>query len=517
MIPTILKDSTHYDYKNNLFVWHRTRDCVAGEARVKSKNTYYLPMPSAMLLTTPASSAQTFIDQTNRDKGSSAIYNPNYHPVPAYAAYLARAEFPEITQFILRGLLGLVGADVPTITLPERLSYLKDNCTPSGLSLAEFYIFAISEVMVTGRLPVVLDIGDDGKPYMVPYTAEALQDWKSSALSSDLTAVSSALFRDNEYGAEDIFGAEPVEIKRLATISSGTYEVATYKEEKLRVSSAPSYQGRTLTYIPMVCIGSISNTFDVDPSPLSPIAAASIQIYMKNADLSNAEFLTCNPTLVLSGVEKNATPTAIGSSVCWILPDPDSKAEYTKTDTSALSHVLDHINQIYEHAIYQGAQLLDSSKKASESAETTRLKQAASGATLLAVVNNVTNGIIKLLDMAADWTNCKDSEIVFLPLTEFMSPTLSAPEHKAIVESWVAGAISHQTLLENFRKAGLLKTGDTVDEEMTRVEKESAEKEEKFLTQQAKLLGAKNDTTSPTQTDKSRNTQKTTTDKSGQD
>lgn len=496
MLPNMIPVSYHKDYKNNSFVWKRTRDCVAGEARVKSKNTFYLPMPSAMLELPPAASTQAFRDYEDYGYGQM-IENPNFHNNPAYAAYLARAEFPEITQFILRGLLGLVGADSPTITLPERLSYLKDSCTLSGMSLEDFYLFAISEVMITGRFPVLLDINaETGKPVFVPFVAEALEDWKTTGgMSSNKTGVSAAIFRDFEFTDADIFGADPKVIRKLAIVEGGVYTVATYKDDGLQGSVTPSFQGTPLKYIPMVCMGSITNSLQVDPSPLSPIAASAIQIYMKNADLSNAEFLTCNPTLVITGIEATATPTAIGSSVCWILPDPDSTANYTKTDTSALDHVLNHINTIYEHAIYQGAQLLDSSKKASESAETTRLKQAASGATLLAVVLNVREGIKKLLDMAAEWTNSDKEAISFMPLTEFMSPTLSAPEHKALVESWVAGAISHETLLENFRKAGLLKTGDTIDEEIDRVAKESEEKEAKFLAQQTKLKEASNEPT----------------------
>lgn len=473
MLPTTLNCSYHKDYRANLFIWSRTRDAVAGESRIKSKHTVYLPMPSAMLDNPPAVSVQQANLMTDMN---SIAENPNKHINEAYSAYLSRAEFPEITQFILRGLLGLTNAETPTIVLPERLEYLKDSCTSTGLSLADFYMYAISEVLTTGRFPVILDISAEGKIIFAPIVAESLEDWKSSGgLSAEQSGIQAALIKDFDFEPSDIFGVNPTVVRKLAIVDDGFYTVAKYIENTLADQTQPTYQNKKLTYVPMVCIGSITNTLSVDPSPLSPIAASAVQIYMKNADLSNAEFLTCNPTLVLSGVMDNSKPTAIGSSICWIFPDPEAKAEYTKTDTSALSHMLNHINNIYEQAIYQGAQLLDSSKKASESAETARLKQAASGATLLNVVNNVKEGFLKLLQMVCEWSNADFSEVQFMPLTEFMSPTMSAPEQNALVESWMSGAISHRTLLDNFRKAGLLITGETVESEMARAKKEHLE------------------------------------------
>jgi hypothetical protein len=504
-IPQNIAPSYHKDYSANAFIWQRTRDCVAGEAVIKGKNTLYLPMPSAMLgvagSSTPAS-VQNQQDNNKLGPLGSPIYNPNFHQNPAYAAYLSRAEFPEITQFILRGLLGLVGADKPTIKLPKRLEHLMESCTPDGLSLEEFYLFAVSEVLTTGRLPIFVDINPAGKPIFAPVVTESLINWKTvGGVSSGKSDAASTLVADFEYGPNDIFGNEPKKVMKLALIDETVYKVANYNDAGSFTNAVtPEYLGKKLNYIPMVCIGSITNTLSVDPSPLSPIAASSIHIYMKNADLSNAEFLTCNPTLVLCGVEATNKPTAIGSSVCWMLPDPEAKANYTTTDTSALSHVLNHITSIYEQAIYQGAQMLDSSKKAAEAAETTRLKQAASGATLLAVVLNVTEGFVKALNMMCDWVTADKEEVTFTPLTEFMSPTLSAAEQKALVESWMAGAISHPTLLESFRKAGFLRVGEDIDSEMALIVKEEAEREAKFLAKQEKLDANKSKEDKPTDT-----------------
>ena len=144
------------------------------------------------------------------------------------------------------------------------------------------------------------------------------------------------------------------------------------------------------------------------------------------------------------------------------MPDPDAKAYYTQTDTSGLDHVLKHIDILYEHAVYQGAQLLDSSKKAAEAAETVRLKQTASGATLLGIVRNLGKGLEKQLKSIAVLMGENPDDVVFRPTQEFMTNGMSPSELTALVASWTEGAISQTTLLENFRRAGLLKEGETV-------------------------------------------------------
>ena len=163
----------------------------------------------------------------------------------------------------------------------------------------------------------------------------------------------------------------------------------------------PSYKGKFLDYIPVVPYGSLNSRFNVDPGPLYSVASTALQIYMRNADLSQSEFMSCNPTLIFSGVDPGETPQALGSTVSICLSDHQASANYTKTDTSALAHVLGHIGDLYEQAIYYGAQLLDSSKKAAESAETTRMKASSSSATLSSIVRQTGIQFEKQLKLAA--------------------------------------------------------------------------------------------------------------------
>ena len=84
-------DVLHPAYARNVWSWQTTRDCVEGEARVKTKNEFYLPMPSGMSFQPEAAPSQStpFQNQTWQDdflylRRRNNIANPNWHRVPAY-------------------------------------------------------------------------------------------------------------------------------------------------------------------------------------------------------------------------------------------------------------------------------------------------------------------------------------------------------------------------------------------------------------------------------------------------
>ena len=66
----------------------------------------------------------------------------------------------------------------------------------------------------------------------------------------------------------------------------------------------------------------------------------------------------------------------------------------------------------------------------------------------------------------------KIDQIQFAPLTEFGS-ALTPNEQAQLVQSWMSGAISHMTVLSNFRKAGILGEGRTEADELNQLQAEA--------------------------------------------
>ena len=477
-------------YLENLYMWQMARDTISGESAIKAKKTRYLPMPAAMTIN-PEQTPSNPYDTDFGINGSAQLnlllnsYNPNYHKNRAYQAYITRSQFPELPSFILRGLLGLTSNEKPTVSLPKSMEYLLDSATTTGLSLNDYYMYILSEVLSVGRIGSVLEINTEGKLVMASYSTESIVQWKTARINNSAKKKPSMVVL-SEYKDNDPFSVstEITTIYKILVLDPEAegYYIKEVSESEIQrdvsvlemngMVSVPEFKGQIFNEIPIQMFGPVHNSFEIQNSPLATVSSTALQIYMKYADLSNSEFMSCSPTLVISGVSEDFAPKAVGSTVALILPEPDSKAYYTQTDTSALTHVLRHITDLYEQAVYAGAQLLDSSKKASESAETTRLKQAASGATLSSVVRNTSGGIESQLKKIAVIMGEDPNEVTFNAVTDFSAPALTAQEQDALVRTWVSGAISHATLLENFRRAGVLHDGETPDDEVIRIKKD---------------------------------------------
>ena len=455
-------------YKKMMHTWHLVRDAVEGEAAIKRQDEYYLPMPAGMVdATSPATaSTQRSITSTEDQSYEDTEYNPNSHNNPAYASYKTRATVPDITGFTLRGLLGLAIHKYPSVELPDSMAVMEKQ-------MENMYKRSLSEVLQAGRFGILLDISEEGNIIMVPYVAESIINWRAKrSEDGDFRGLEYVVLEEEVPSAESKYSVETVKQYRVLEIVDGKYTSTLYNEAdeimpnaKGETATVGTYKGKTLDIIPFVFFGSTDNDPEPDTSPLAAIAGITIQIYMKSADLSQAEFTSCNPTLIYTGIKADDVPRKMGSTVAVALPDPDSKAFYTVTDTGALQHVQNHITSLFEQAAAYGAHLLSGSKKSAESGEALRLRQSASSSSLVSVVMTVGNGYKLLFDIAAKWIGTTE-EVEFIPITDFTDMALTAQEMVALVNAWMNGALSLPTVVDVFRRAGVLQKDSTVEDEL---------------------------------------------------
>ena len=193
--------------------------------------------------------------------------------------------------------------------------------------------------------------------------------------------------------------------------------------------------GKTIDEIPLFLAGSINNSFDLQPIPLISVANCSVQIYRKEADLANAEFLSCNPTLVVTGaINDGNLPAVVGSSVMMVIPNELAQVFYTKTDTAALDHVSDHIKDLYEEAIRHGVAILDA-RKGVEAAEALRIRQATQSASIYSIYLSALNAITQGLKMMCKWYGSDPEKVKVDAPT---SLTFGIPD-SALVKELIAG------------------------------------------------------------------------------
>ena len=397
---------------------------------------------------------------------------------PAAAIIYANGGFePQLLGKTTTGFMSLVSEHDPVVELPVLLEYLKESCTKDNKTIIEFFLAIVLEVLVKGRVPILIDFDEEVKKLkFVAYKTEALIDWGTTNIGTNDTKFNYAIFRDYELNSAFNPVKSNKNTKYIEVIyyhylnEENIYTVTQYKKVngvyKETNTVIPEHFGKQLDYIPLITIGSLDNTPNIDSIPLEGIANCILEIYGLSCMLKHAEKTSAVPTLYMTGTDKEEAPSAMGANVCVVLADSQAKVGYTTTDTSAMSHIQDRMTDYYAQAQELGASLLGARRGTSESGEALRLRQAAATASLKSIVDNVGKGLAILFQMIADWSTSAVSEVRFDPNREFSTYALTANETIALVQAWQATSISHSTLLENFRKAGMLKAGETVEDEL---------------------------------------------------
>ena len=468
MVPEKLQEIVNDAYALHRPKWQTVRDALEGEVTIKGHNTRYLPMPSAMLLAE---------NQSPSFQYDNEIQPYDRHPSQPYSAYKQRARFPEVTDATLRGIIGLIQRNPSAYTdLPYE--DFAQNCTKDRKSLQEFELLLNTEVMSVGRAGILADPDErDGKIKLVLYKTEAILNWQTIGTAEDIE-YTGVLLQDDSTSAN--FWDSSTSYKKhllLFLDENGIYTVAKYINYELQEIIQPSYKGRTLNKIPLVIVGTVDLTADIDTPPLWPLANLAVKIYQTTADLRQAQYMTCNPTLVITGADPDTIPKAIGSNVAMVFPDPETKVYYPKTDTSALDHIRLSIKDMLAEAIRLGANLLGNDNSLAESGEAIRLRQSMAAATVAAVVATTGKGLTRCLNFINEWIG-QDKQSEILVNKEFSSFQMTANEQIALVQSWQAGAISTVTMLENFRRAGMLQEGQDPEAELENLLKDTYLKEQ---------------------------------------
>lgn len=456
MIPT------NVNYHKKLYVWTYVRDALDGESAVKRENTRYLPMPSAMAAMPPAPAQSTQAATSTFDGGVWDV--PHAHPNKAYESYLQRARYPMLVAHTVRSLTGIALRKMPSITLPSQLDYLYER-------IEKVYRKIISNALAFGRVWLVVDIDDEGKFDILVYKALSGIDWKEDKY---------VVFREhvNETGE----AAEDFDYVRLIVASTDEQGGTAYQIQRVHGDddsfdaaevAVPSYSGKTLDTLPVVCCGSLDTDWNVDPIPMEGITSCAGQLYMKNADLSQAEFMSCNPMLVLLGVNKEQLPSAVGSTVALALPGEGVDAKYVEPAGTSLDHMLSSTDRLYEEAATYGAQLLGASKAQVESGEALRLRQNASGASLLSVMQVGTDAVNMLLDIVAEWSGTDRSKMGFEHDSDLAEAVLTPQELSELTKTWMAGGISYETYFRRLQRGGVIDDDKTPEEERAQIEQEA--------------------------------------------
>lgn len=116
-----------------------------------------------------------------------------------------------------------------------------------------------------------------------------------------------------------------------------------------------------------------------------------------------------------------------------------------------------------------GARILAPERKVSETAQAAAIHQAGENSVLASIAQSISIGLTHCLEWVAEWSGV-EGEIEVAVNREYLPNTLTYQDVQALVQSWQAGAISHQTLFDNLVKGDIIAADTSFDDEKERID-----------------------------------------------
>ena len=425
---------SHPQYQDYHDIFVKCRDCYLGEDRIKAQNEIYLP---------------ALPDQT----------------ASSYEIYKTRATFLNAFNRTITGLVGSVVRRPSLVNVPESMEYLMEDVNLGGYDIQTFIADLLREVFITGRVGILVDREENGRPYLCIYTAESIIDWNVPRNNVPVEInLAEAPNRDQH-----------PQFRRLS-IEEGAYTVKILKnneDEELSVVQeiSPQKRGNPLDFIPFTLINSDNPGWDVCHPPLLDLANICLSHYRTSADLEAGRHYVSIPTPYIIGVdpEEFDTGVAIGPTSAIIIPNEQAKVGFLEFAGVGLKSLEEALTQKEHQMSVLGARVLERVRTGVESAEAARIHQASELSILSAIVTEVEKGITKALKQMAEWENHDPDSIEVKINRDFIDARLNSRDIQALVDAYLKGAVSLDTLVYNFKAGEILEDGTSVDEEISRI------------------------------------------------
>jgi hypothetical protein len=437
--------TVHPDYDVIAPDWDMVRDAIAGETAVKQKTEDYLPMPSGFAA---------------QDDGGAAMY----------AAYMLRGKFPEIMGPTLRGMTGIIHRIEAEIELPPQLEPLREKATVDGLSLTALHERITYELLATGRYGLLVDAPEEGAdvPYIAGYKAETIINW---SLDQDFYVL------DETSLARDGFEWEEKPQFRVLEMIDEKYQVTLWEtaESGNLTQQAPvnpqARGGKKFEEIPFIVCGSTDVSVDLDEIPLIGVARAAYNMYRLDTDYKWQLFMSGQETLFVYTNNENTNVNVVGAGVIHNLPI-GSQAEYVGPSGQGIAAHKEAIEDERYQAVQAGAKMFDTERKAQESGEALKIRWAAQTASLTTVAINSAKGLERALKAAALFVGADPDKVSVFPNLRFIDTALDPAKAKYLMDLWIGGAISYQTLWDNLQRGDIGTYDRTWEEEKDLIDQE---------------------------------------------
>lgn len=450
-------DTKHEDYDEHYAQWERCEHAAEGQDEVHEYGVKYLPRLSG---------------QTDQE----------------YKSYKQRALFYNATQRTIDGLTGLLFIKPPVMEYPAGLETFLEDVTMSGVNLHQFAEMVAEQVVMIGRCGVLVDhppmtealtvaqaesLGM--RPYMRLYDAESIINWRTERVAGVEMLVLVVL--EEEYKVfKDEFEYECKPQWRVLDLPPEGYRQRVFRKNDkgdfvLESTIYPTSQGRSIARIPFEFFGIRDNTPCIDKPPLLDLVDVNLSHYRTTADYEHGLHFTGLPTPVVTGFysDDQTAQLRIGSGTAWLLPDPAAKAFYLEFTGQGLSELREALRAKEAMMATLGARILAPERKVSETAQAAAIHQAGENSVLASIAQSISIGLTHCVEWMANWVGVSGTVDIQINRT-YLPNSLTYQDVQALVQSWQAGAISHQTLFDNLVKGDVISADVSFEDERERID-----------------------------------------------
>lgn len=449
-----LSQFIHPDYLWWKPEWDAIRDCMQGERAVKERGVEYLP-------------------GLDSDFGTS------------YETYKQRAVFVNMTARTVVGMVGTV------FRRPIKVGKVKkedlENVTLDGLDLNLYAKKLCFEVASVGRVGVLVDVpkGGGDRPYMTEYLAENILSWRSEVINgrevltyvllreivdnSQLLNGDAFINLDTDYANASlraryrvlllnngVYTQRVYDLGDTATNRNPTFTGQTYEE------ITPTRNGNTLDYIPMVIIGALSPTPNIQKPPMSDIVSLNLSHYRTSAQLEHGRYNTALPVYYVPVSQPGEQGDyIIGPSVVWEV-GIESKPGILEYFGTGLKSLTDGLIEKEEHIAQLGGRIMGIRPQATaESDNIYAMKQANEMSVLMNITESMSSALTKALIWMLDWQRKPIKGVRVKLNQDFKQSSTAARELRAIAFLYQEGILPIKEVFQ------ALQVAEFIDEDTT--------------------------------------------------
>jgi hypothetical protein len=444
--------------------WKKNRAFIGGEDPVKAMGTAFLP---------PV-----------RLDDSQATYD--YHR--------QRTNFYPAAHKIAKGVVGLIFRKKAQLNSTSvRIQALTQLISPTAQSLDDVAEELVSETLITNYTGLLVDHPAEEQfsdlsaanadrlgffPTMAVYRGESILEvrWGFVNLQRAITYV--RLLEDEGH-----------HVRELMLDGQGLYTVAVHTDDGNFDFNAPPRvtrprrNGQPLTQIPFHLI---SDNDKVDPQP-SPIVASvdlNLQHYVLCGTMAQIIHMTSAPILTALGFDPGQDEQGNDLSFVWdttpgsiiAIKDKEVVLDWFIFDPKGAELVQGELKNLKDDLFTIGHSILLPEKAAPEAPETKVIRQAAENAILASLARNLSRKMERALRDYALWADPANATLSYSLNTDFVPQQMTPQEHAELRNSWLAGAITHETFLYALRDGEVVSPTFDPEAEIVRTQNEVADR-----------------------------------------